>query len=157
MSDVPLPRSVLRMTPDELEAFLRAQRTARVGTVSPNGEPHVVPMWFVWLDGSIYMNTLNKARRTRDIETGSRVAVCIDGGHEYSELCGAVLYGSFADAGDVPHVRKIFGEKYWNGMDIPEVKSHRWIVMRPDKIVSWDFKKIPQGRDRRLEAQRELR
>ena len=152
MAHMPLPRSALRFTADELEAFLREQRTARIGTVSPNGDPHVVPMWFVWHDGAIYMNTLKKARRTRDIELGSRVAVCIDAGYEYGELCGAVLYGSFADAGDVPHIRKLFGEKYWSGMDIPEVKSHRWIVMEPDKVVSWDFKKIPPRADRRLEA-----
>jgi hypothetical protein len=46
----------------------------------------------------------------------------------------------------------MFGDKYFNGIEIPVVKSHRWLVLRPDKIVSWDFKKIPQGRDRRLEA-----
>jgi hypothetical protein len=80
--------------------------------------------------------------------------VCIDAGHEYGELHGAVLYGRFEEAGDVPHVRKLFGEKYWGGLEIPEVKSHRWVVMRPDKVVSWDFKKIPAGRDRRLEATR---
>jgi nitroimidazol reductase NimA-like FMN-containing flavoprotein (pyridoxamine 5'-phosphate oxidase superfamily) len=144
---------MLRMTPDQLEAFLTEQRTARIGTISPNGEPHVVPMWFVWHDGAIFMNTLKRARRTRDIETGSRVAVCIDAGYEYAELCGAVLYGSFEDVAESADVRKLFGEKYWNGMDIPEVKSHRWIVMRPDKIVSWDFKKIPANRDPRLRTQ----
>ena len=39
---MPIPRSVLRMTDEELEAFLASERTARVGTVSPNGErrPH---------------------------------------------------------------------------------------------------------------------
>ena len=141
------------MTPDELETFLTQQRTARIGTISPDGEPHVVPMWFVWHDGAIYMNTLKKARRTRDIETGSRVSVCIDAGYEYGELHGAVLYGVFQDVEDSAPIRKLFGEKYWNGMDIPEVKSHRWIVMRPDKVVSWDFKKIPANRDPRLRAQ----
>jgi general stress protein 26 len=149
---MPLPRSVLRMTPDELESFLTEQRTARIGTISPSGEPHVVPMWFVWHDGAIYMNTLKRARRTRDIDTGSRTSVCIDAGYEYGELHGAVLYGVFEDVPESAEIRKKFGDKYWNGIDIPEVKSHRWIVMKPDKVVSWDFKKIPQGGDRRVEA-----
>ena len=138
------------MTPDEQEAFLREQRTARIGTISPNGEPHVVPMWFVWHDGAIYMNTLKIARRTRDLDNGSRVSVCIDGGYEYGELCGVTMYGSFVDVDDSAPIRKMFGDKYWNGLDIPEVKSHKWIVMKPDKVVSWDFKKIPAGKDRRL-------
>ena len=143
------------MTPDELEDFLRTERTVRVGTVSPDGEPHVAPLWFVWHEGAMYFNSLKRSRRSKDVERGSRVAACVDAGHEYGELRGAIVYGTVENAGDVPHVRQMFGDKYWNGIEIPEVKSHAWLVLRPDKIVSWDFKKIPTGRDRRLEAQRE--
>ena len=149
---MPLPRSVLRMTDEELESFLNTERTARVGTVSPDGEPHVSPLWFVWNGGRIYFNSLKKSRRDADLRHGSRVSACVDAGYEYAELRGAVLYGVLEDAGDVPDIRQAFGDKYWNGMEIPEVKSHRWIVMTPDKIVSWDFKKIPARSDRRLEA-----
>ncbi len=152
---MPLARSVLRMTDDELEAFLRRERTVRLGTVSPNGEPHVAPLWFLWDDGTMYFNSLKRSRRGRDLSHGSRVAACLDGGHEYGELHGAVLYGTLAPIEDPDlgaRVRKLFGEKYWGGIDIPEVKSHTWFVLKPDEIVSWDFKKIPQGRDRRLEA-----
>jgi hypothetical protein len=149
---MPIPRSQLRLTPDELEEFLRTQRTARIATVAEDGEPHVAPLWFVWHEGALYINSLKRSRRTRDIERGSRVSACVDAGESYAELHGAVLYGRFAEAGDVPHIRKLFGEKYWGGIDIPVTKSHSWLVMRPDKIVSWDFKKIPTGRDRRLQA-----
>jgi general stress protein 26 len=138
------------MTPEELEEFLRTERTVRVGTVSPDGEPHVSPLWFVWHDGAMYFNSLKRSRRARDVEEGSRVSACVDAGHEYAELRGAILYGVIEQAGDVPDIRQMFGDKYWNGIEIPEVKSHRWLVLRPDKIVSWDFAKIPTGRDPRL-------
>lgn len=153
---MPIPRSVLRMTADELEDFLRRERTVRLGTVSPDGDPHVSPLWFVWDDGTMYFNSLKRSRRGRDLAYGSRVAACLDGGHEYGELHGAVLYGTLAPVEDPQlgaKVRKLFGEKYWGGIDIPEVKSHTWFALRPDEIVSWDFKKIPQGRDRRLQVQ----
>lgn len=142
------------MTDEELAELLRTERTARVATVSPDGEPHVAPLWFVWHEGELYVTSLKRSRRGHDIERGSRVAVCVDAGESYNELRGAVLYGRFEDAGDVPHVRRLFGEKYWGGIDIPQVKSHAWLVLRPEKIVSWDFKKIPAGRDRRLEQQK---
>jgi nitroimidazol reductase NimA-like FMN-containing flavoprotein (pyridoxamine 5'-phosphate oxidase superfamily) len=152
---MPLPRSVLRMTPDELEDFLLRERTVRVGTVSADGEPHVAPLWYVWEDGTMYFNSLKRSRRGTDLQHGSRVSACIDAGHEYAELHGAILYGNLEPLTDPAlgeRIRKRFGEKYWGGIDIPEVKSHQWFVLRPDKVVSWDFKKIPQGRDRRLEA-----
>jgi general stress protein 26 len=147
-----VPRSALRLTDEELEKVLQTERTCRIGTVSPDGEPHVAPLWFVWHDKAMWFNSLKRSRRSSDLAQGSRVSVCVDAGHEYAELHGAVLYGKLDEAGDVPEVRKMFGDKYFNGFEIPVVKSHRWLVLRPDKIVSWDFKKIPQGRDRRLEA-----
>lgn len=155
---MPIPRSVLRMTSEELESFLRRERTARVATVSVDGEPHVSPLWFVWDDGTMYFNSLKRSRRGRDLEHGSSVSACVDAGHEYGELHGAVLYGTLepvADAAVSARVRKLFGDKYWSGMEIPEVRSHTWFALRPERVVSWDFKKIPQGKDRRLEASEE--
>jgi nitroimidazol reductase NimA-like FMN-containing flavoprotein (pyridoxamine 5'-phosphate oxidase superfamily) len=143
------------MTDEELEAFLSTQRTARVATVSENGEPHVVPMWFVWSGGKFYMNTLKRSRRTKDLDRGSPTSVVIDAGYEYGELCGVTLYGTFEDATNLEELGQLFGDKYWQGMNIPPVKSHKWVAMTPTKIVSWDFKKIPAGRDKRLEAQKE--
>lgn len=150
---MPVPRSQLRMTAAELDAFLDGERTTRVGTVAPDGEPHVVPLWFVWRDGRLFVNSLRRSRRMRDIERGSRAAACVDAGEEYARLRGAVLYGVFTDATGLPElgaVRRTFGQKYWHGAEVPETRSHRWLVMEPDRIVSWDFRKIPAGRDRRI-------
>src|SRR5688500_14148804 len=69
-SHVPLPRSILRMTDEELEEFLRVERTVRIGTVSSDGEPHVAPLWFVWHDGAMYLNSLKRSRRSRDLAHG---------------------------------------------------------------------------------------
>jgi hypothetical protein len=153
---MPIPRSQLRLTEQELEELLTSERTLRVGTVSAGGGPHVVPLWFVWHEGAIWLNNLRKSRRSRDLEGGSEVALCIDTGHEYWDLRGAVLYGRpiDADPGDpaLAVVRETFGSKYFYGVDVPDVKSHQWMKMVPQKVVSWDFRKIPAGRDGRAVA-----
>jgi nitroimidazol reductase NimA-like FMN-containing flavoprotein (pyridoxamine 5'-phosphate oxidase superfamily) len=153
---VPIPRSALRLDSSELEELLSSERTCRVGTAR-DGEPHVVPLWFVWLDGTMYFNNLRRSRRTKDIERGSRVSVCVDAGEQYSELRGIVMYGRLEDASSDPRsaqARQMFGDKYFNGIAMPQTKSHAWLKLVPDKTVSWDFKKIPAGRDRRAEASR---
>jgi general stress protein 26 len=152
---MPVSRSILRMTDDERDAFLTTERTLRCATVSPEGDPHVVPLWFVWHDGAIWLNSLKRSRRARDLAAGSKVAMSIDAGEAYGELRGVVIYGRAADAEPGPTldaVRAIFGEKYWGGVAVPELASHRWLVVRPERIVSWDFAKIPKGRDKRIEA-----
>jgi nitroimidazol reductase NimA-like FMN-containing flavoprotein (pyridoxamine 5'-phosphate oxidase superfamily) len=152
---MPIPREQLRLTEEELDDLLRAERTLRAATVSPDGWPHVVPLGFVWRDGVVWINNLRRSKRSRDVREGSPVALCVDAGVAYQELRGAVLYGRFEAADNEPAleaVKAAFAKKYWGVDAIPDLKSHQWLRLRPDRIVSWDFRKIPSGRDRRLDA-----
>jgi nitroimidazol reductase NimA-like FMN-containing flavoprotein (pyridoxamine 5'-phosphate oxidase superfamily) len=154
---VPIPREQLRLTDDELDDLCSSTRTAHCATASPEGAPHVVPLWFVWLDGEIFVNNLRRSKRSHDLARGSRVALCIDDGVAYAELRGAVFYGRFVEAGSderLADVRRRFAEKYWGGADVPDLRSHVWLRLDREKVVSWDFRKIPSGADRRLEAGR---
>jgi len=154
---MPIPREQLRLTDEELDGLLDRERTLRVATVSPDGWPHVVPLWFVWRDGAVWINNLRRSRRSRDVRAGSKVALCVDTGVDYADLRGAVLYGRFESARDeaaLQEVKSVFAQKYWNRPSIPDLKSHEWLLLRPERIASWDFRKIPSGRDRRLEAGR---
>src|SRR5437660_5037642 len=95
---MPIPREQLRLTPEELDGLLATIRTCHLGTVSPDGWPHVVPLWFVWHAGAVWVNNLRRTRRSRDLNAGSPVALCVDAGVEYAELRGTVLYGRFEEA-----------------------------------------------------------
>ncbi|MGZ4119933.1 MAG: pyridoxamine 5'-phosphate oxidase family protein [Actinomycetota bacterium] len=157
---MPIPREQLRLSESELDELLTTERTLRAGTVSSDGWPHVVPLWFVWHEGSIWINNLRRSKRSRDLERGSPVALCIDTGHEYGQLRGAVLYGRFEAADEAPglaDVKSAFARKYWNLPSVPDLKSHVWLRLKPERIASWDFRKIPAGRDRRLEAEQAAR
>lgn len=151
---MPLPRSILRLTDEELDELLTTEKTMRVGTVSGDGAPHVAPLWFLWFDGAIWCTSLRRSRRQADLAAGSKVAMCVDTGDSYGELRGAVLYGRPVEAqGDpkLPEARKAFARKNWGIDDLPaEIKSHVWLKMIPDKIASWDFRKIPAGKDPRI-------
>jgi nitroimidazol reductase NimA-like FMN-containing flavoprotein (pyridoxamine 5'-phosphate oxidase superfamily) len=152
---MPIPRDQLLLTDDELDEMLRTERTLRAATVSPDGWPHVVPLWFVWHDRQIWINSLRRSRRARDVRAGSPVALCVDTGLEYGELRGAVLYGRFETIEDDPAllvVKADFARKYWKLEMVPDLKSHAWLRLSPDRVASWDFRKIPAGRDRRLES-----
>src|SRR5919198_5255585 len=125
---MPIPREKLRLSPEDLDELLRETRTMRAGTVSPDGYPHVVPLWFVWDGTTIWINNLRKSRRSKDLAAGSPVALCIDTGKEYFELRGAVLYGMPTEASPedetLPNARKAFGDKYFGGGEVPDTKSH---------------------------------
>ena len=145
----------LSLTEDELEAFLTEQHTVRVATVGPDGAPHVVPLWFVWHDGALFLNsTLGNPTVENMARTGTASAV-IDDGHTYDVLRGVVLTGPVEriDGSPPPQVERTWSHKYLGGGELPyrQWKNRIWLRLVPQRIASWDFRKIPQARARRDE------
>lgn len=155
---MPIPREQLRLTDAERDLLLSDARALHCATVDDQGAPHVAPLWFVWHDGSIWVNSLRKSRRGRDLDRGSPVGICIDAGDEYAELRGISADGRFEPVEDdetLDPVRRRFQDKYWHGVEVPNLRSHRWFRFVPTREASWDFRRIAQaGTDRRLEALR---
>lgn len=140
------------MTPDEVDGFLRSERTCRVATVGGDGRPHVAPLWFVWDGMSLWLNSLVRSQRWTDLMRDPRVAVVVDAGVAFAELRGAELTGAVEPVGDVPRAgapcpdllepERLFADKYTGGGDLTPDGRHAWLRLTPDKLVSWDFRKM---------------
>ncbi|TKA09132.1 pyridoxamine 5'-phosphate oxidase family protein [Actinacidiphila oryziradicis] len=142
------------MTPQELDAFLAEQRTCRIATVSKDGRPHVVALWFAWDGTSLWLYSIVRSRRWADLLGDPRVAVVVDDGEEYGELRGAELSGSVEIVGEAPRTgephpeltapERLFAAKNFGLEAMPHDGRHAWLRLTPERIVSWDFRKIPQ-------------
>ncbi len=140
----------IAMSPSEVDAFLREERTCRVGTIGPDGAAHVSPLWFVWDGTALWLHSLVRAQRWADLQRDPRVTVLVDAGVEYTELRGVELSGRAVGVGDVPWTGqpdpalagpvRLFGEKYAGGR-LPADSRHAWLRIVPEKLVSWDFRK----------------
>ena len=51
------------MTPAEVDAFLGVPRTLNVATIGPSGHPHLVAMWYGFLDGKVAFWTFAKSQK----------------------------------------------------------------------------------------------
>ena len=67
--------------------------TVHVGSVCPDGSPHVVPLWFVWQAEAVYASARKPSRTWSNVELEPRVALAFDSGRTWSELTGAVVRG----------------------------------------------------------------
>jgi nitroimidazol reductase NimA-like FMN-containing flavoprotein (pyridoxamine 5'-phosphate oxidase superfamily) len=56
-------RPSIRMTDDEISAFLADHHTVQVATISPGGMPHLVAMWYGLLGGEVVMWTYAKSQK----------------------------------------------------------------------------------------------
>jgi hypothetical protein len=141
----------IAMTTAEVDEFLATERTCRVATSGHDGRPHVVPLWFVWDGTSLWLNSVVRSQRWTDLARDPRVAVVVDAGVEYDQLRGVELSGDVVPAGDVPRTtapdaavataERLFAGKYAGGEFVPDGR-HAWLRLTPDKLVSWDFRKL---------------
>jgi nitroimidazol reductase NimA-like FMN-containing flavoprotein (pyridoxamine 5'-phosphate oxidase superfamily) len=70
---------VPKLTPDEVVAFLSEPgHLVRLATVDADGAPRVVPIWFVYEDGRIWMTPRERAAWWGDVQRDARVALVID-------------------------------------------------------------------------------
>ena len=141
----------IAMSAAELDEFLRSERTCRLGTLGPNG-PHVSPLWYVWDGNSLWITSLVRSQRWTDLERDPRVSVVVDAGEEYLELRGAELIGSVETVGEVPRTgepnqmleepERLMAMKYSRESEMTHDNRHAWLRLSPEKVVSWDFRKI---------------
>jgi hypothetical protein len=143
----------IMMTPEERDTFLGEQRTCRVATVSADGRPHVTPLWFAWDGSALWLYSIVRSRRWTELRDDPRVAVVVDAGEEYGELCGVEVTGVTEPVGEAPRtgaepvpeletVEKVFALKYGFGEQMFHDGRHAWLRIRPETLTSWDFRKL---------------
>lgn len=149
-----IPREQLRLSADELDAYLAEQRTLRLATVDHDGVPHVVPLWFVWHDGAVWLNSLTRSRRHAHLRSGRPVGLVVDDGERYEQLRGVRMTGRPAvAAADEPGRAQAagrFARKYFGADEMPSQRSYEMVRIVPDSVTSWDFRKIPRGADAKV-------
>jgi hypothetical protein len=149
-----MARLSISLTADEIDALLAGQKTVRVATVGRGGLPHVIPLWFVWLGGSLFMNSTRGNATVANIEANPIAAAVADDGETYEDLRGVALRGPIVEAGRdprIPDVEHQWSAKYLAGNPVPFTtwKNRVWLRLDPTTVRSWDFRKIPEARARK--------
>jgi PPOX class probable F420-dependent enzyme len=153
---MPSRRDLIRMSDDELRTFLRTSKTIIINSIGPDGYPHPMPMWFaVDDDDTVRMTTFRKSQKVRNIERDPRVSLLVESGEEYNRLRGAVLYGQARVVDELAAVtRTLLAIGGIGDLADPEARKGAEaavaktaakrvaILIRPEKIVSWDHTKL---------------
>ena len=51
-------------------------------TVRPDGAPHAMPVWAIWLEGGLYFSTGGTSRKARNLEQNPNCVVCNENAEE---------------------------------------------------------------------------
>lgn len=64
------------------EERLVSSRNYWIATTRPDGRPHVMPVWGVWLEGSVIFGTDRGSRKARNLAASPAVVVHLESGDE---------------------------------------------------------------------------
>jgi len=128
---------------DKLEHDLIAWFT----TIAANGQPHSVPVWFLWHDGTLLVMSEPHTAKVKHVRAGSPVLMHLEGGEFGNDV--VVLNGT-AEISDrpavdwLPELREVYSEKYAEaiadyGVPVEALfeKFSTMMVFRPAKLMAW--------------------
>lgn len=119
-----------------MEHTERLQREANIwlATTRPDGRPHLVPVWFVWIDQCIYILTAPASVKAKNLLVNPRASVALENGTQpvIAECTTSKLDPPYGD----PLV-EAFRLKYdW---DITQDKEYTsMFVLVPQKWLTWN-------------------
>jgi PPOX class probable F420-dependent enzyme len=80
------------MSDDEVRAFLDAERVVTCASLGPRGWPHLMPLWYVVRDDTLWAWTYGKSQKVRNLERDPRCTLQVEAGRDvYHELRGAMF------------------------------------------------------------------
>ena len=146
-------RDQIRMNEEELREYLDQSLTIIISSIGVDGVPHPIPMWYaVEDDGAIVMSTYTKSQKIRNLRRDPRVSLLVEDGTAYSELRGILMYGVaelIQDVESVTDMLMVVSSRQGSAVagDLrPQMRQsaekRTGIRVRPDKIVSWDHRKL---------------
>jgi len=146
-------RDVIRMTPDEVLAFIAEQKVINVATMNPNGRPHLAPLWYVPHGEGFATWTYGKSQKVANLRRLPQATVLIESGDTYDKLRGVQFEADVQILENVPEVAEIgsaMAQRYGGGSLAAEVVAAQaakrvGLVFTPTKVVSWDHTKLGGG------------
>ena len=140
------------MSHDEVVEFLHQQRSSTVATYGPQGQIHLVGMWYAVRENTVWIETKSKSQKVANLRRDPRMSFLVEAGHTYDQLRGVSLEGTGAIIEDPDVVWDVCVNVFerYNGpysdemKPFVEVMAKNRVVVRldVDRVRSWDHRKL---------------
>ncbi len=117
-----------------MEARLGRELTIWVATVRDNGRPHLVPVWFVWLEDKMYIATGSDTQKFTNLYYNHAISLALPDTGNVLIIEGEA---HVADYQTVEILADYFFHKYEWDFRHDDSALWRLIEITPRKIMSW--------------------
>ena len=149
-------RSKIVMNDEEIVEFIDHSRTATMATLSADGKPHLVAMWYAIIDGEIWFETKAKSQKAVNLRRNPTLTVMIEDGDTYGTLRGVSIDGHAEIVDSDPDLLLRVGISVWERYTGPYTEDlkpyvdqmmNNRIAVRvvAERLRSWDHRKLGLG------------
>lgn len=148
-------REQIRMSDEEVAAFLDEQRVMVCATNGRDGWPHLMPLWYVVRDGELWAWTYAKSQKVRNLERDAHATVEVETGEAYDELRGVMIKAQAVIHRETDVVAELGAEifrRYSQGqaavaddfLDTARAQAAKRVGLQliPQDLASWDHRKL---------------
>lgn len=127
--------------------FIKSQKILRLATIDAQGNPHLVPVWYDYINGKFYIGTNTRTMKARNIKKNPRVSFCIDVGIKSPSIFGIMGVGKarlILENKRVQLVAKKILLRYFKSLKIKSAQqllndTDCIIEITPKKLANWKF------------------
>ena len=145
-------RALIKMSPDEVDAFLAEQHKMTMCTLNHDETIHAVAMWYGFLEGCLAVETKAKSQKARNLRRNPAMTALVEAGESYEELRGVELVGT-AEIVEEPERLTTLGvsvyERYYGpyrdeaaGFVAAMLNKRIVAKLHVTRTVSWDHRKL---------------
>jgi PPOX class probable F420-dependent enzyme len=153
-------RDRVQMDAAEVAAMLAGNRKVQLATISPDGYPHLVTMYYALVDSKIAFWTYRTSQKALNLAHDPRISCLVETGDAYFDLRGVQIQGTVETITDPDAVYRIglaIGDVMGNaradvaaGADSAAINEYvanaarkRYgYVVEPARVISWDHAKL---------------
>ena len=144
-------RSQIVFSDEEAVDFLEQERIVTCATLGRDGWPHLMPLWYVVRDGTLWAWTYAKSQKVRNLERDPRCTLQVEaGGSVYSELRGVMIKAETVIHRDLQTVGGVGVDlaRRYSGIEVtpeqlgPQVGKRVALEFRERSRATWDHRKL---------------
>jgi PPOX class probable F420-dependent enzyme len=145
-------RALIRMTPEDTDAYLRQPHTMVMCTINHDATIHAVAMYYGFLEGCVAFETKTKSQKVQNLRRNPTITCLVESGDRYEQLKGVSLVGRGEIVDDYDRMWEL-GLSIWERMTAPYTPAadehirtmlNKRVVVKVhvDRVVSWDHSKL---------------
>jgi len=116
---------------------LTVSRNYWVASTWPDGRPHCVPVWGVWLGDVFYFSSGERSRKARNLAVNPRCVICPENGNQAISLEGVAE--TVSDPATILKFIEAYNPKYNWDLTPETVRALGYVfAVRPRKVIGID-------------------